>query len=104
MATLEDFQRIDMRVGRVLSAEKVPGSDKLLKLTVDIGEKQITLAAGIAQHYAAESLVGRNIVVAALEPRTIRGIESQGMLLVADAAQMALLTADKEVPAGTRIR
>lgn len=101
----EDFQKMDMRVGRVLSAEKLPGSDKLLKLTVDVGERQITLAAGIAQHYAAESLAGRSVIVLVnLEPRTIRGIESQGMLLVADAAQMALLAADKDVPAGTRVR
>lgn len=105
MASFEDFQKIELKIGRIESAEPIPGADKLLKLAVNVGEKR-TLVAGIAKHYAPQELVGKNIVVATnLEPRTVRGILSQGMLLAADASNsIVLLTTDKDVPPGTPVR
>ncbi|MEM3030951.1 MAG: methionine--tRNA ligase subunit beta [Candidatus Micrarchaeia archaeon] len=105
MISLEEFRKLDLRVGMVKAAERVPGAEKLLKLTVDAGGER-TLVAGIAGHYAPEELVGKSIIVLAnLEPKTIRGITSQGMLLAADAGgKIVLLTADKEVPPGTPVR
>jgi len=105
MISLDEFSKLDIRVGVVRSAERVPGTTKLLKLTVDLGEER-TLVAGIAEHYTPEELVGKSIVILAnLEPKVIRGIKSQGMLLAAEAGgSMALLTVDREVPPGTRAR
>ena len=81
--TYDDFAKVELRVGHVLAAERVPKADKLLKLTIDLGEgAPRTIAAGIAEHYEPEQLPGKNVVVVAnLAPRTIRGIESRGMLL-----------------------
>lgn len=84
MASYDDFKKLDLRVGTVKTAERVEGADKLLKLTVDIGSEERTLAAGIAQMIDAESLINRKVIVVAnLEPRTMRGIESNGMILAA---------------------
>jgi methionyl-tRNA synthetase len=82
--TYDDFDKLDLRVGKVLAAEKVPKADKLLKLTVDLGFEKRTILSGIAEYYKPEELVGKLVtVVANLAPRKIRGIESQGMLLMA---------------------
>lgn len=84
MITLDEFKRLQLVVGRVISAERVPKADKLLVLTVDLGDSRRTLVAGIAQFYQPEQVVGKLVVVVAnLAPATIRGIESQGMLLAA---------------------
>src|SRR5437868_7703075 len=82
---IEDFAKVDLRVGQVISAERVKGSDKLLHLKVDIGEPQPrTIVAGIAEAYEPEPLVGRKVVIVAnLQPRKLRGIESQGMIVAA---------------------
>lgn len=105
MISFEEFQKIDLRVARILSAEKVEGSDKLLKLEIDLGEEKRQIVAGIAQFYEPEKLKGREIaVVANLEPRVLRGIESQGMLLAADDNGPVLLGPDREVPPGTKIK
>lgn len=105
MASFEDFQKLELKIGRIESAEPVLGADKLLKLVVDTGEKR-TLVAGIAKQYKPEELIGKNIVVLTnLEPRTIRGILSQGMLLAADASdEVVLLTVDKPIAPGTSVR
>lgn len=102
----EEFAKLDMRVGKIEAAKKVEGTDKLVELSVDIGTEKRTLVAGIADVYLPESLPGKSIVVLAnLKPRMIRGIESKGMLLAADAAGMpVLLTVDKEAPVGASIR
>ena len=101
----EDFSKIEIVVGIVESAEPVIGADKLLKLSVDLGTEKRQLVAGIAPWHGSEQLVGKRIVVLAnLEPRKIRGVESQGMLLAADSPEVSLLTVDKEVPAGTKVR
>lgn len=103
----DEFVKIELKVGTILSAEKVPGADKLYKLVVDTGSEKRTLVAGVAQQYSAEELVGRQIaVVANLAPRTLRGIASQGMLLAAEGESggIAMLSPDKKVPNGAKIR
>jgi len=102
----EEFQKIDLRVGKIIEAEKIEGTDKLLKLKVDLGEEERQLVAGIAKFYQPEDLIGKEIVVVAnLEPKILRGIESQGMLLAADVeGKPVLLKPDQEVPPGTKIR
>ncbi len=104
--TFDEFKKVDLRVGRILEAEKVEGADKLLKLKVDIGTEVRQVVAGVALWYAPEDLVGRQIVlVANLAPAKIRGVESQGMLLAADDSGAAvLLNPDKEVPLGSTVR
>ncbi|MBN2125452.1 MAG: methionine--tRNA ligase [Deltaproteobacteria bacterium] len=103
--SFQEFQRLDLRIGRVTQAEAVPGSKKLVKLTVDIGEPR-TVVAGIAGHYSAQDLLGRQIVVVAnLEPARLMGVESQGMLLAAeDKTGVHLLAPDAETVAGSRVR
>ena len=103
--TIDEFQQVDLRVGKIVSAERVEGSEKLIKLQVDIGELR-QLVAGIGKAYEPEALVGREIVVVAnLEPRTLLGLESQGMLLAAHGDDDApfLLMPDKEVPPGSAV-
>jgi methionyl-tRNA synthetase len=81
----DDFAKLDLRVGTILSAEKVEKADKLLKLTVDLGQEQRTIVSGIAQHFSLEEIRGRQVVVVAnLSPRKMRGIESNGMILMAE--------------------
>ena len=104
--SIDEFMRIDLRVAKVLSAERVPNSRKLITMTVDLGTEQRTIVAGIAEAYAAEALVGRSVaIVANLKPARLMGIESNGMVLAAsDAGQPVLLAFDKEAPPGARIR
>jgi len=105
--TFEEFRRVDLRVAEVISAEKVEKADKLLKLTVRIGEEERPLVAGIAQYYAPEDLIGRKIVVVAnLKPAKIRGNPSEGMLLAAEGPDdtFALVTLDRDVPTGSTVR
>jgi methionyl-tRNA synthetase len=106
LLSLERFLEVDLRVAKVLSAERVPGTDKLLRLVVDLGTETRQIVAGIAQSYEPSFLVGKRIlVVANLKPARVRGIESQGMLLAADAdGRPVLATFEEDVPAGTRVR
>jgi len=106
--TIDEFKRLDIRIGEITAAERVPGTDKLVKLTVDIGDDVRTLVAGIATHYQAADLVGRRIVVLAnLQPRKVRGVESRGMLLAATwgekGDEVAILSPDGAAPRGARI-
>lgn len=83
--SFDDFQKMDIRVGTILTAERVPKTDKLLKLTIDTGIDTRTVVSGIAAHYAPEKIVGQQVVILVnLEPRKIKGIESQGMILMAE--------------------
>ena len=109
MISLEDFKKVDIVVGEILSAEKVPDTDKLLKLSVDLGElmpRQIV--SGIYEYFPDCSiLVGRKCMfVANLEPRVIKGIESQGMILAVSTkdGKFSLLEPNGEIPAGARAR
>lgn len=101
----EDFSKLDLRVAKILSAEKHPNADRLLVLKISLGTEDRTIVAGIAQHYSPEELVGKNIIVVAnLKPRKLRGVESQGMLLAAHSdGKVILLTTDKEVNPGASV-
>ena len=106
---ITDFAKIELRVAEVKTAERIPKADKLLLLSVDVGEeKPRTILAGIAQYYEPESLIGRKIVIVAnLKPRKLRGYESQGMLLAAsigDEGQPVLATFTEDVPNGARLK
>ncbi|MGX5820828.1 methionine--tRNA ligase [Chitinophaga lutea] len=88
----DDFAKLDLRVGTIKAAEKVEKADKLLKLTIDLGDEQRTVVSGIAMHYAPEAIVGKQVtLVANLAPRKMRGIESQGMILMAEDANGKLV-------------
>ena len=106
MISFEDFQQIELKIAKIIKAEKVESSEKLLKLEVDLGEEVRQIVAGIQKSYKPEELIGREIVVVTnLEPRTLMGLESQGMLLVASSENGSVfLTPEKEVPPGTSIR
>ena len=106
---ITDFAKIDLRVGEVRTAERIPKADKLLLITVDIGEeKPRQILAGIAQYYEPENLIGRKIVVVAnLKPRKLRGYESQGMLLAASVGEEGkpvIATFAEDVPNGARLK
>lgn len=106
LISFDDFKKVDLRIAKILYAERVPKTDKLLKLKIEIGNEQRQIVAGIAETYAPEELVGRLIaVVANLEPATIRGEESNGMLLAAVEAdgKAILLAPDKDVATGAQI-
>ncbi|MGH9373173.1 MAG: methionine--tRNA ligase subunit beta, partial [Vicinamibacterales bacterium] len=105
--SIDDFMKVDLRVAKVLAAEKVPNSRKLVKMTIDVGTEQRTLVAGIAEAYEPEQLVGRTItMVFNLKPAKLMGIESNGMILAAspDGGKPALVGFDQDVPPGTRVR
>ena len=105
--TIDDFMKVDLRVAKVLTAEKVPNSRKLVKMTIDTGTEQRTLVAGIAESYEPDTLVGRTIVmVFNLKPAKLMGIESNGMVLAASAegGKPVLVGFDQDVPPGTRVR
>lgn len=99
------FSQLDLRVGRITAAEVVEGADRLLRLEVDIGEEKRQLVAGIRGRYAPEELLGKQVVVVAnLEPKVLKGVESQGMLLCAPSTDgPVLLTPEREVLAGVII-
>ena len=102
--TIDDFTKVELRVGTILTAEKVENADKLLKFTVKIDEEERTIVSGIAKYYAPETLIGKNVVVVAnLKPAKLRGIESKGMLLCASKGdELELLTVD--IPCGGVVR
>jgi methionyl-tRNA synthetase len=104
--SFEDFQKLDLRVGRIVAAEPVPKATKLLKLTVDVGKAQRTVVAGIAASYGPEALVGKSIIlVANLAPRTLRGVESQGMVLAAESdGEIVLASFDTPVNPGSKVQ
>jgi methionyl-tRNA synthetase len=103
---IADFQKVELRVAEVLAAERVPKSKKLLKLSIRVGEETRTLVAGVAESYEPEALVGRKVVIVAnLEPATLMGVESNGMVLAAShEGTVSLLTLDKDVPSGSKVK
>lgn len=103
----DDFTKMDLRMGTILSAQKVEKADKLLQLTVDTGIDHRTIVSGIAEHYAPEDIIGKTVLVLLnLEPRKIRGIESQGMILMAEneEGKLSFLASEKEFGAGPTVR
>jgi methionyl-tRNA synthetase len=108
-ATIEfdDFAKLDLRVGTILEAEKVAKADKLLKLLVDIGTEKRTVVSGIAMHFTPEEVIGKQVtLVANLAPRKMRGIESQGMILMAEnaAGKLVFVNPDAAVDPGSEVR
>jgi len=105
MINFEEFKKMDLRVAKVIEVEKLEGTDKLLKLKIDLGQEQRQIVAGIAESYKPEDLVGKEIVIVAnLEPKKVFGVESKGMLLAAENKdRVVLLVPEKEVPPGTKI-
>jgi methionyl-tRNA synthetase len=100
-----DFQKLDLRVARILAAEPIEGADRLLKLQVDLGTEKRQVVAGIAEHYTPDALVGKQVIVVAnLEPATIRRVESQGMILAGSGDAVVLATLEEEMPLGTQVR
>ena len=103
----DDFLRLNLRVGTITQADLHPQADKLLVLQVDLGSEKRQLVAGIRGHYEPAALVGKQIIVVAnLAPRTMRGVESQGMLLAAtsaDQSQVILLTTERPIEPGARV-
>ena len=107
LITFDEFGHVDLRVAEVLTAERVPKTDRLLKLGVRIGDEERTIVAGIAAWYEPEQMVGRKIIVVAnLKPAKLRGIESQGMLLAAedDAGNLALVEVPGDTASGARVK
>jgi methionyl-tRNA synthetase len=105
--TIDDFKKIDLRIGRVIEAEKVPKSEKLLKLQVEIGNERRQVVAGIAQHYKPEDLIGKLIVVVAnLQPAKLMGQESQGMILAAsnESGTLTLVGVQSEISTGATVK
>ena len=106
MINYEDFSKVELKVAKILTAERVEGSEKLVKLQIDLGEEQRQLIAGIGKQYTPEDLIDTQIIIVAnLEPRKLMGLESQGMLLAAHGpeGEPILLRPDKETPNGSQI-
>ena len=104
--TIDDFAKIDLRVATVIAAERVPKTDKLIKLQVKIGNEERTIVSGIAQHYEPEALIGKNVIVIAnLKPAKLRGIESRGMVLAASDGEGNLVLADAPgIASGSKVK
>lgn len=104
--TIDDFAKIDLRVATVIAAERVPKTDKLIKLQVKIGNEERTIVSGIAQHYEPENLIGKNVIVIAnLKPAKLRGIESRGMVLAASDGEGNLVLADAPgIASGSKVK
>ena len=106
MCTYDDFQKLDIRTATVLEAERVPNTDKLLKLTIDTGIDRRTIVSGIAEYYSPEQMLGKQIcILANLQPRVIRGIESKGMILMAEQpdGKMRFITPQEVLADGSQI-
>jgi len=105
MITFADFQKVDMKTGKVKSAEGIEGSDKLIKMEIDVGSEVRQIVSGIVDVYSPEQLVGMNVVVVMnLEPKKLHGVLSQGMILAADGEKPIILTPERDVPPGTPVR
>lgn len=104
--SFKDFQKLDLRIGKILNCEKIPGAKKLLKCTLDIGTETRETIAGMAEFFSPEELVGKTVVVLVnLEPKKLMGVESRGMILAADLGGTPfLLTVEGNVPTGTKVR
>jgi len=103
---IEDFMKVDLRVGKIVSAERVTKSEKLVKLQVDIGSETRQVVAGIGKSYTPEELTGKTIVIVAnLKPAKLMGIESQGMLLAGSSGDLlAVATFDREMKPGAKVK
>lgn len=106
MITFEDFKKLEIKIGKILFVEKVKGTDKLIRLEIDLGTEKRYLIAGMAEFFDSDYLIGKEIpILTNLEPRNFKGIESQGMILAVDInGKPVLLHPAKEVPPGSIIK
>jgi methionine--tRNA ligase beta chain len=107
MISLDDFRRLELRVATITAAAPHPNADRLIVLTIDLGGEVRQLVAGIRAHYAPEDLIGKQIVVVAnLQPATLRGVESQGMLLAASDSEgrLAIVVPERPVAPGAQVK
>jgi methionine--tRNA ligase beta chain len=106
MISLEDFQKIDLRIGKIENAEKLPKSEKLIKLEINLGSEKRTVVAGIGQNYEVDELLGQLVVVVTnLEPKEIMGVKSEGMILAADTQKGPVIVVPlSQVNPGTKVR
>lgn len=104
--TYDDFAKLDIRVAKIISTEKIPGKTKIIKGTIDLGSETRSLIIGGAQFFTPEELVGKTVIaITNLEPKTVGGVESNAMLLAADSNEKPFwLTVDESVPLGTKIK
>ena len=104
----DDWQKLDLRTGKILEVRDIEGADKLYKLEIDLGKEKRTLVAGLKPYYKPEELMGKScIVFTNLEPKTLKGIESQGMILAAvseDESKVRLLQPDEDIELGCGVR
>ncbi len=106
IVSFTEFKKLDLRIGQITAAEKVPKTDKLLKLTIDVGTEARQIVAGIAEYYDPAELIGKQIpLLMNLEPKAFRGVESHGMILAADVkGRPVLLHPESKVPPGSVVR
>ena len=106
MITFDDFMKLDIRIGTVTGADKVEGADKLIRLEIDLGGEHRQVVAGMAPTYTPEEFIGKQVpILVNLEPRKLRGVESQGMILAVDVeGKPVMLLPDREVPSGSMVR
>ena len=106
MITFDDFMKLDIKIGTVTAADKVEGADKLIRLELDLGREHRQVVAGMAPTYTPEDFIGKQVpILVNLEPRKLRGIESQGMILAVDVeGRPVLLTPENSTPAGSAVR
>lgn len=104
--TIDDFCKVELRVGKVLECEKVEKADKLLKMSIQIGEEVRTIVSGIAMYYEPKEMVGKSVVVVAnLKPAKLRGIVSEGMILCASVGEeLAIVSPEKLIASGAEVR
>ncbi len=105
MITIDELKKIEIKIGKIKSAERVENTDKLIKLIVDLGQEERQIVTGIAEYYKPEDLEGKQIPIATnLEPKTFMGVESHGMILAVNVdGRPVLLTPQEEVPSGSKI-
>ena len=103
---ISDFEKLDIKIGKIVSAGRIENSDKLLKLEIDLGSEKRQIVAGIAEQYAPDEIVGKQIpVLINLKPAKLRGVESQGMILAADNnGKAVLLHPERETKAGSKVK
>lgn len=101
----DDFEKLDLRIGKIIEAERMEGSDKIIKTIVDLGEEERQILAGIGKYYSPEDLINKVVtVIVNLAPRKIMELESQGMILaVKDEENLSILTTDKDIRIGSKI-
>lgn len=107
LITIDDFAKVQLKLAQVVSAERIQGADRLLKLQVDLGSEKRQIVAGIAQHYEPDQLVGKKVVVVAnLKPAKLRGELSEGMLLAAvdESGRLGVVTVEEDIAAGSTVR